>query len=1206
MTKNLTMRSLMVLAFATALVLPGAAGRADDTLLFSTTVAPNVLLVVDNSGSMEHIVWHPDFDPDDSASWGCNHFSADADGNWSRESVTSDTSRTYCSNTRTLYHDSSLPDDTRWDHRYLNWYFGLDSAVPAEQAILNDIAATANGTLSACLGGGTYSKYRRSRATASQLVIREVICQVNNTGKVRFGMAQYRDEGDPEGGHVIVEIDDYSTAQDAALQTAINNITPETWTPLGETLFQIYTYFMSRTTTDIPYGTDGVTRFPAYSYSTDATGEGGAPVSPAPVSPVQYDCQKNFVIVITDGEPTRDDFDDGDTTPGVQLGFQDFKDGKLIPDYNPAPAGEVEDQDDAICSDCETSMWLDDIAKYMHEVDFRPDMADGVDSLGNPVPQTIDVYTVGFTTSAFADDLLNRAAVLGGGQFYKSNNAEELAEDLVAAITDIIQKSQAFTAATVPATRTADGGNFYSSFFIPSGTNPFWEGHIRNFTINAAGQILDAQTPPVCALDDPSGNCLEGQFLGTAVPHWDAADEMPAPDSRTLYTSAYDNTASPSGSDPEVAYSRVDFDAADLDNATEMAVTYPPAASYSGSNASSAEELADELVQYLRGCEFGTGVAWSTIDTTCLERQRPSGDPRTLGDIFHSDPVVVGHPNLGVNETSYVAFATTYNTRQRILFAGANDGFLHAFDAGTWDSLAEAYNHGTGVEQFGFMPWSIRETIQNLPVDIGSRDHYFVDGSPQAADVWFYPSHTTVNKAANGSEWRTVLIGGLRQGGNTYYALDVTNPAASGYPGYLWEFPREGGSVGFDASGSFDYMDYMGETWSDPVIARVKVLVPGDPTGETYERWVAIFGGGYDPTGDPNSGSYDATTTASTSRKGRALFMVDVQTGRVLAAQFYHHNALDTGLGTTGGGSTEMKYAFASTPAVIDEDFDGFADIVYIGDLGGNLWKWVITSTGIDTVNPFNADGSDRFVNKRQSAWEFGIMFQAPVASIGGTPYYKSFFFPPSVTYVGSSLWLAVGTGERANPGFDGADPADDSENNRFYAIKDPNKLGLPDLDADSVYTTADILVESDTDGVPPERGLTDLTTFEGCATVSNNGWYLIAREGEKFVTNTEIIAYYVFAGSFIPTPSLSPCDSGGSASLYIFKIQCGEGFWPGNSGAEERRISLGDGMPTSPRLSLGEENQVYIMTSENELKNPPSPPLPTPGQGILYWRELE
>lgn len=1176
-------RRLTALILGLGLLLPVIAGSDDTDLFIGGAVSPNVLFILDNSASMRHVVWHPDFDKSGSIP-SCGISGTFWTPDW--RSITSDTvftANSSCgSRSFTAFVDPDLSGDTWWDVDYLNWILSLDPAVPADAQILADIASTNNGARSSCLAPNqTYAKYRRSRVTATKEIIRTVICEVNQQGSVRFGIAEFRvrpisifGSNDPNGGFVSVPIDDWSASQDAALDAAITALDGETWTPLAETLFQIYTYFMPRVSADMPDGADN-DPFPMYEYNTSTSGTGGD-YDPGnePPDPVQYACQKNFVVLITDGISTRDDFD-SETPTNTATGF-----GSPPPDigdYN--NDGETET---GLAS--EGTLWLDDIAKYMNENDFRPDLPD------TDGPQVIEVYTVGFATDATANALLQKTANVGctgTNCFFTSSNAEQLASDLVTVVGDIVEKSQGFTSATVPATRTAAGGDFYTSLFFPTAASPFWEGHVMNWTIDSVGRILDSANPPQCALDDQSGGaCLSGPFLTSAVPHWDAADVMPAPASRNIWTS---NLVASVPTAQTFVSSRTT-------NATELGVTYPPATPYTNSGAVDAEGLADEIIEFMRGCTFGSGVT-----TTCVERVRQNGLPKTLGDVFHSNPVVVGPPSSVVYEASYAAFASTWASRQRRLIAGANDGLVHAFDAGDPNVASD---HGSGVEQWAFMPWYVRQNIKNLPIDSGSsRTFYGVDGSPAVADIWDYQlvngggGATTLPgaKASDGSEWRTVLVGGLRQGGPQYFALDVTDPSETDMTNmYLWEWPREDGStIAVQAA----HIPFIGETWSPPVITKVKVTVPGDLSGGVYERWVAIFGGGYHPESDPNNVAYNDTGTASANGwPGRAVVMLDVATGQVLASHVYGPSA-----GNSGWTRGDMKYAFAAQPAVLDLDFDGYADVVYFGDLGGQLWKWVINSAGVDTINPTET------VSKLQSNWSFGRVFDASTACIGGVDvtdgpsacasnggamYYKSFFFPPTATYVGSNLWLALGTGERANPTFLDPDTSETADNNRFYSLKDPSPYSIP-LD---VSSNPDPVVEADLD---------DLTTTEGCASLSSgDGFYFMARDNEKFVTNSEIINYRVFAGSFTPT-SGGTCDTGGEADLYIFRINCGEGFFPSETGADQRRVHLGDGVPTDPRLSLGEENRLYVVTSENEVFNPPLPPLPSVGPGLLYWREL-
>ncbi len=507
---------------AVGALLPAVRAGADDTALFSATVPPNVVLLVDNSGSMAHIVWHEAYDPE--ITYSCN----ETNGGWPDPDATGfslhDVTVTRCGTTRTYYVDPELEAKgiwTRFSFRYLNWLHSLPDGDP----ILAEIAASNNGSFSSCLGGGSFHKYKRSRTTAAKHILREVICQVNASGAVRFGLAQFRKGSDPTGGYLAVPVDDYTATHAAAIDAFIDDLSPEAWTPLGETLFQVYTYFMSRDDDDRPLGVDGKTKFPKYVYSTSESGAGGAETSSPPDSPVQYNCQKNFVVIITDGEPTKDDFDED---PGsTSHGFEDFD--KLVGDFNPdnaAPedpsSGQPEEPGSIpTCTGCESALYLDDIAMFMQQRNFRPDMAT------DESPMVIDTYTVGFTTSDFANQLLQKTADVGNGQFYFSNDAESLAAAIVGALTDIIEKSQSFTAATVPASRTVDGGQIYISFFIPSSKPGTWEGHLKSFEFTSAGDVLDIGGQ--CVADEgPGGDqlppCDNGPLRTNAVGYWDAAE----------------------------------------------------------------------------------------------------------------------------------------------------------------------------------------------------------------------------------------------------------------------------------------------------------------------------------------------------------------------------------------------------------------------------------------------------------------------------------------------------------------------------------------------------------------------------------------------------------------------------------------------------------------------------------------------------------
>src|SRR5437899_2531069 len=131
-----------------------------------------------------------------------------------------------------------------------------------------------------------------------------------------------------------------------------------------------------------------------------------------------------------------------------------------------------------------------------------------------------------------------------------------------------------------------------------------------------------------------------------------------------------------------------------------------------------------------------------------------------LGDIFHSTPVLVTPPLLALNDSSYQAFKQANANRTKVLIAGATDGMLHAF------------RESDGAELWAFIPPDLLDNLHPLIAKSGEHN-YYVDASPIAADVKI------------SGNWRTIVVFGLRRGGRSYYALDITNTTS---PSFLWSF----------------------------------------------------------------------------------------------------------------------------------------------------------------------------------------------------------------------------------------------------------------------------------------------------------------------------------------------------------------------------------------------------------------------------------
>ncbi|TYT27637.1 pilus assembly protein [Luteimonas viscosa] len=213
--------------------------------------------------------------------------------------------------------------------------------------------------------------------------------------------------------------------------------------------------------------------------------------------------------------------------------------------------------------------------------------------------------------------------------------------------------------------------------------------------------------------------------------------------------------------------------------------------------------LSSEVVNYLRGDRS--------------EEQSNGGDFRdrrsVLGDIVNSQPTFVGAPNgrLFAGQTfpgasAYAGFAAGQATRTPVIYVGANDGMLHAFNA------------DTGAELFAFVP---TEGMSKLHGEGGYTDPdyehaYTVDGALTAAD-WF-----------NGTSWRTVVVGTMGRGGKSVFALDVTDPAS---PSLLWERTAS----------------ELGNNLGQPIVAQVasndwRVLVGNGPNSSDGEARLVSIG----------------------------------------------------------------------------------------------------------------------------------------------------------------------------------------------------------------------------------------------------------------------------------------------------------------------------------------------------------------------------
>ncbi len=291
----------------------------------------------------------------------------------------------------------------------------------------------------------------------------------------------------------------------------------------------------------------------------------------------------------------------------------------------------------------------------------------------------------------------------------------------------------------------------------------------------------------------------------------------------------------------------------------------------------------DNYLNYLRGDRTNERTAADSSKPYRLRSQR-------LGDIVNSKTTPVGPPAAGYSEAvnpGYAAFKTLWKNRPTMIYAGANDGMMHAFDG----SLTGA---NAGLERFAYVPSDLFNGPTGAAIDglaqLGNPNylhHYYVDATPVVYDVDL--NNAGGSFSSTSSDWHSILIGGLGKGGNSYYAMDVTDPAgmtteAAVANNVLWEFT--------DST--------MGFSYGAPMVVKTKRY-----------GWVVVFTSGYN---NANGKGY--------------LYFVNPKTGALLEK---------VATPTSANG-------MAQASAYVQDFTDGTADAIYAADLDGQVWRFDVTA----------------------------------------------------------------------------------------------------------------------------------------------------------------------------------------------------------------------------------------------------------------------
>jgi len=858
-------------------------------------------------------------------------------------------------------------------------------------------------------------------ATRMSIVKQVSTSLANSLNNVNIGLMRY--SSDAQGGMVLEPVADIATNR-SAIVSAINGLNPNGNTPLTETLYEASLYYSGLA---VDYGNRSSPVLSAPSSRTPAN-------SNIYKSPIQYQCQKSFIVYLTDGLPTADENANSKVPnlPGFSAAL-----GRATCDAPDAPPSGSQPVGNGRCGN--------DLTAYLNKADLS----------SMPGTQNVQTYMIGFgsdpllatTGTPYLDALANAG---GTTSSHTAADALSLTTELQKIFTGIQNASTTFVtpSVTVNAFNRTQLQNdlFFTLFKVGEGAH--WPGNLKKYQLkvsNGTAKIVDAFGADAI---DPNGLFALGTTSiwspspdGSDITAGGAVSQLKAPSARTMFTFLGNNNLA----DP------TNINHFDVSN---TAITDAML------NTGGTNPTRDTVINWARGFD----VDDSNNDGLKTDQVQFMGDP------LHARPGLV----------VYGGTTSSPDPEDTVVYMPTNDGFLHAIRGRTTGS-------GGGTELWAFVPPELLGRLVDLYQDApGNPKTYGLDGDVQV--LKFDGNRDGIVDAAAGDfVW---IFFGMRGGGDHYYALNVTDPTT---PLMMWKIgPSE--------------LPGVGQTWSPPVVARVKVGAGGS-TNTNAQKFVLIFGGGYD--------TAQEGYTYTTDTVGNRIFMVDAQTGGVL---WYAG-------GSGGPGSpnlvlAKMNNSIPARISVIDIDGDQLADRMYASDTGGRIWRFDI----------FNNNPANTLVAG-------GVLAQLGAGSNASPTLQNTrrFYYAPDVALiqrraVDPYFNIAIGSGYRGHP-------LETATQDRLYAVRDKQPFARL---TQATYNTLTPILDTD---------LVDITANPGVVSVplAAAGWQLQLRlnggwVGEKSLAESTTVENVIFFTTYEPgAPNgNSPCVPSATNRVYALKVDNG------------------------------------------------------------------
>lgn len=1006
--------------------------------------------------------------------------------------------------------------DAVYKGNYLNWYFGASP----------NYTSAENFGANATRKSGTLSRMEIAR-TASKAVL-------DSLDRVRVGLFTYNSGN---GGTLLEVMGDLDTTKRTNTKAKIDTLTASGATPLAETLADIGKYFVTGYTGNLtlhPSQTTPVTQTVANIFP-HAYNNGSGVATPS--APIQYFCQKSFAVLMTDGRPQSDQ-------SNISTDLQDYdgdcsgSNASNCNSYDQKKSTVVRTDGLTYSYESAGSDYLDDIAQALYEVDLRPDLTN---PSGAAKKNNIATYAIGFADDqVLSDPLLTDTGTQGGGQFLTANNSATLVTAFQQAADDILSKDGSAAAVAVAnANITSSGGN--NASYVSSYNSGNWTGDLIAYPIDTGTGQPDINNPiwntgcidTTAWVDDADHS--KGKKSCSAQVKLDSA----TPASRKIVTLKDESsTRTPVQFQPNGAAGTT-TNLSTTQQALLNSTTNPPGLT-DGEN----------VVKFLRGDR--------SLETTSYRSRT-----HLLADLVNSEPTVQREPFFSYADSCYSAavttgptanrcaspFKTAKSSRTRMVYIGGNDGMLHAFNA------------SNGVEEWAYVPRFTMSNLNNLSKKSGFTHKYTVDGTAVISDVDF--GNTS---GGTGQDWRTILVGGLGKGGRGYYALDITCPVGTTTTTetacgtsltedqltakVLWEFPSS------DSSHSSHLLN-VGYTFGKPVITKTAAY-----------GWVVLVTSGYNNgTGTDNSGG-----------NGHGyLYVLNAKTGAVL-------QAIDTGVGSAADPSGLAHIAAYAA----NSDINNTVDYAYGGDLKGNVWRFDLTDNqgGIVYTKTLLA------ILKDASSATQPVTTVPELASISINGADKRFVYVGTGQYLGDS----------------------DVATNQTQTM-----YGLID---DTSITTGPVIPDATRNSLQQQSLTTTTSTTRSFATTTQpdwatkKGWYVdlpgcdqvsgtTCTAGSERVTGDPVLALgaLIFSSNI---PSSVACVPGGSSWLNIVDYKTG-GTLTGSTTTWSSQY-LGNGLASRPvviKLPSGAVKTLERLSDATTVTTDVPLSGSSTGTSRVSWREL-